>query len=98
MEEKHKKHAMYQTQLENDNQKLIYEVDNLKDLCEEYEELLIELKRQFKDKSRDYEHQKREYKDLFADFNRLKDIIKQRDKLIEVRPTPCIYLIHSQPT
>jgi hypothetical protein len=85
MEEKYKKHAIYQTQLENDNQKLIYEVDNLKDLCEEYEELQVELKRQFKDKSRECEHQKRDYKDLFTDFNRLKEIIKQRDKLIEVR-------------
>jgi hypothetical protein len=52
MEEKYKKHAIYQTQFENDNQKLLYEVDLLKDLIEEHEELIIELRRQFKDKSR----------------------------------------------
>jgi len=52
MEEKYKKHAIYQTQFENDNQKLLYEVDILKDLIEEHEELIIELRRQFKEKSR----------------------------------------------
>lgn len=52
MEEKFKKHAIYQTQLENDNQKLIYEVDLLKDLIEEHQELIIELRRQFKEKAR----------------------------------------------
>lgn len=52
MEEKFKKHAIYQAQFENDNQKLLYEVDLLKDLIEEHEELIIELRRQFKEKSR----------------------------------------------
>lgn len=52
MEEKFKKHAIYQTQLENDNQKLIYELDLLKDLIEEHQELIIELRRQFKEKAR----------------------------------------------
>ena len=52
MEEKYKKHAIYQTQFENDNQKLLYEVDILKDLIEEHEELIIELRRQFKEKAR----------------------------------------------
>lgn len=52
MDEKFKKHAIYQTQLENDNQKLIYEVDLLKDLIEEHQELIIELRRQFKEKAR----------------------------------------------
>ena len=52
LEDKFTKHAIYQTQFENDNQKLLYEVDMLKDLIEEHEELIIELRRQFKDKSR----------------------------------------------
>jgi hypothetical protein len=52
MNEKFKKHAMYQTQIENDNQKLIYEVELLKDIIEEHDELIVELRRQFKDKSR----------------------------------------------
>ncbi len=52
MEEKYTKHAIYQTQFENDNQKLLYEVDILKDLIEEHEELIAELRRQFKEKSR----------------------------------------------
>ena len=52
MEEKFKKHAIYQAQFENDNQKLLYEVDLLKDLIEEHEELIVELRRQFKEKSR----------------------------------------------
>ena len=52
MNEKFKKHAMYQTQIENDNQKLIYEVELLKDIIEEHDELIVELRRQFKEKSR----------------------------------------------
>ncbi len=52
LEEKYTKHAVYQTQFENDNQKLLYEVDILKDLIEEHEELISELRRQFKEKSR----------------------------------------------
>lgn len=83
MEEKFKKHAIYQTQLENDNQKLIYEVDLLKDLIEEHQELIIELRRQFKEKARELDCQKRANKDLQTDFARLKDILKQRDALIE---------------
>jgi hypothetical protein len=43
---------MYQTQIENDNQKLIYEVELLKDIIEEHDELIVELRRQFKEKSR----------------------------------------------
>lgn len=107
MEEKYKKHAIYQTQFENDNQKLLYEVDLLKDLLEEHEELIIELRRQFKEKSRvifplffsiinlnrhnnydsilkqELDYQKRTFKDLQTDFHRLKEILKQRDTLIE---------------
>lgn len=52
LEEKYTKHAIFQTQFENDNQKLLYEVDILKDIIEENEELIIELRRQFKEKSR----------------------------------------------
>jgi len=83
IEERYKKHAMYQTQLENDNQKLIYEVDSLKDVIEDYEELIVELKRQYKEKNREVENQKRQNKDLSVDFERLKVILKQRDDLIE---------------
>ena len=83
MEEKYKKHAIFQTQFENDNQKLLYEVDLLKDMLEEHEELIIELRRQFKEKSRELDYQKRSYKDLQTDFTRLKEILKQRDALIE---------------
>lgn len=83
MDEKFKKHAIFQTQLENDNQKLLYEVDLLKDLIEEHQELIIELRRQFKDKSKELDYQKRSNKDLQTDFVRLKEILKQRDALIE---------------
>jgi hypothetical protein len=83
LEEKYTKHAIYQTQFENDNQKLLYEVDILKDLIEEHEELIIELRRQFKEKSRELDYQKRTNKDLQTDFVRLKEILKQRDALIE---------------
>lgn len=83
LEEKYTKHAVYQTQFENDNQKLLYEVDILKDIIEEHDELIVELRRQFKDKSRELDFQKRNTKDIQADFLRLKEILAQRDQLIQ---------------
>ena len=56
MEEKYKKHAIYQTQFENENRTLLYEVDALKDLIEEQDELIVELRRQFKEKARVSSH------------------------------------------
>lgn len=86
IEERYKKHAMYQTQLENDNQKLIYEVDSLKDVIEDYEELIVELKRQYKEKNREVENQKRQNKDLSVDFERLKVIEAARRSDRKQRP------------
>jgi hypothetical protein len=83
LEEKYTKHAIFQTQFENDNQKLLYEVDILKDIIEENDELIIELRRQYKDKSRELDFQKRSNKDIQTDFSRLKEILKQRDQLIQ---------------
>jgi uncharacterized coiled-coil DUF342 family protein len=83
MEEKYKKHAIYQTQLENDNQKLLYEVDSLKDQLEEYEEQIIELKRQSKEKDTKINNQKRELKDHEETVKGLQELIKQRDELLK---------------
>lgn len=83
MEEKYKKHAIYQTQLENDNQKLLYEVDSLKDQLEEYEEQIIELKRQSKEKDTKINNQKRELKDYEQMVKGLQELIKQRDELLK---------------
>jgi len=83
LEEKYTKHAIFQTQFENDNQKLLYEVDILKDIIEENDELIVELRRQFKEKARELEFQKRSTKDIQTDFLRLKEILNQRDQLIK---------------
>ena len=89
MEKNYKNDTIYQTKLEKKEQnlakqKLEFEVDNFKDLLEEYEEMIVEVKRKYKHKCSELDQQKRDNKDLSTDFDRLKEILKQRDKLIEV--------------
>ncbi|XP_064647547.1 leucine-rich repeat flightless-interacting protein 2-like isoform X2 [Lineus longissimus] len=83
LEDKYKKAAMSNAQLDNEKQTLKYQVDHFKDLVDELEEGYTEAMRQYKDKARDLDFQKRSYKDLERDVEFLKEQIKQRDKLIE---------------
>ncbi len=52
MEEKYKKAMVSNAQLDNEKANLIYQVDTLKDVIEEMEELMSELRREAEDKSK----------------------------------------------
>lgn len=52
VEEKYKKAMVSNAQLDNDKANLIYQVDTLKDVVEEMEEQMAELKRELEEKSK----------------------------------------------
>lgn len=52
MEEKYKKAMVSNAQLDNDKANLIYQVDTLKDVIEEMEEQMAEMKRELEEKSK----------------------------------------------
>ena len=52
VEEKYKKAMVSNAQLDNDKGNLIYQVDTLKDVIEEMEEQMSEMKRELEDKSK----------------------------------------------
>lgn len=52
MEEKYKKAMVSNAQLDNDKANLIYQVDTLKDVIEEMEEQMSEMKRELEEKSK----------------------------------------------
>lgn len=52
VEEKYKKAMVSNAQLDNDKANLIYQVDTLKDVIEEMEEQMSEMKRELEDKSK----------------------------------------------
>lgn len=52
VEEKYKKAMVSNAQLDNEKANLIYQVDTLKDVIEEMEELMSELRRENEDKSK----------------------------------------------
>lgn len=52
MEEKYKKAMVSNAQLDNDKTNLVYNVDTLKDVIEEMEEQMAEMRRETEDKSK----------------------------------------------
>lgn len=110
MEEKYKKAMVSNAQLDNDKGNLIYQVDTLKDVIEEMEEQMAEMRRELDEKSKvswnvwlnsgsglgvwikmfylffqDLERQKHTCSVLQHKQEELKEGIRQRDELIEVR-------------
>lgn len=83
VEEKYKKAMVSNAQLDNDKGNLIYQVDTLKDVIEEMEEQMAEMKRELDDKSKDLERQKHTCSVLQHKQEELKEGIRQRDELIE---------------
>ncbi|KAA0718272.1 Leucine-rich repeat flightless-interacting protein 2 [Triplophysa tibetana] len=83
VEEKYKKAMVSNAQLDNEKANLIYQVDTLKDVIEEMEELMSELRRENEDKSKDLVRQKHTCSVLQHKQEELKEGIRQRDELIE---------------
>ncbi|XP_066535106.1 leucine-rich repeat flightless-interacting protein 2 isoform X3 [Hoplias malabaricus] len=83
VEEKYKKAMVSNAQLDNDKANLIYQVDTLKDVIEEMEEQMSELRRETEEKSKELERQKHSCTVLLHKQDELKEGIRQRDELIE---------------
>ncbi|XP_042358371.1 leucine-rich repeat flightless-interacting protein 2 isoform X2 [Plectropomus leopardus] len=83
VEEKYKKAMVSNAQLDNDKGNLIYQVDTLKDVIEEMEEQMAEMRRELEDKSKELERQKHTCTVLQHKQEELKEGIRQRDELIE---------------
>ncbi|XP_056616477.1 leucine-rich repeat flightless-interacting protein 2 isoform X6 [Triplophysa dalaica] len=83
VEEKYKKAMVSNAQLDNEKANLIYQVDTLKDVIEEMEELMSELRRENEDKSKELVRQKHTCSVLQHKQEELKEGIRQRDELIE---------------
>eukprot|EP00063_Salmo_salar_P079215 XP_014054050.1 PREDICTED: leucine-rich repeat flightless-interacting protein 2-like [Salmo salar] len=82
VEEKYKKAMVSNAQLDNDKANLIYYVDTLKDVIEEMEEQMAELRRETEDKSKELERQKHTCTILQHKQVELKEGIRQRDEHI----------------
>lgn len=85
VEEKYKKAMVSNAQLDNEKNNLIYQVDTLKDVIEEQEEQMAEFYRENEEKSKELERQKHMCSVLQHKMDELKEGLRQRDELIEVR-------------
>ncbi|XP_071248790.1 leucine-rich repeat flightless-interacting protein 2-like isoform X5 [Salvelinus alpinus] len=83
VEEKYKKAMVSNAQLDNDKANLIYNVDTLKDVIEEMEEQMAEMRRETEDKSKQLERQKHTCTVLQHKQVELKEGIRRRDEHIE---------------
>ncbi|CAF1081650.1 unnamed protein product [Adineta steineri] len=83
LESKYKILMITNSSMYNEKQSLHYQIDNYKDLLEEYCETSNQAKRQLKEKSREFDLQKRTLNDLQQDYNKSVEILTNCEKLIE---------------
>ncbi|XP_042302661.1 leucine-rich repeat flightless-interacting protein 1 isoform X6 [Sceloporus undulatus] len=82
VEEKYKKAMVSNAQLDNEKTNFMYQVDTLKDALLELEEQLAESKRQYDEKSKDFEREKHAHNILQFQFMEVKEALKQREELL----------------
>ncbi|KAJ7344936.1 hypothetical protein JRQ81_000886 [Phrynocephalus forsythii] len=82
VEEKYKKAMVSNAQLDNEKTNFMYQVDNLKDALLELEEQLAESRRQYEEKSKDFEREKHAHSVLQFQFVEVKEALKQREELL----------------
>uniref|UniRef100_A0A8D0E6Y0 LRR binding FLII interacting protein 1 n=1 Tax=Salvator merianae TaxID=96440 RepID=A0A8D0E6Y0_SALMN len=86
VEEKYKKAMVSNAQLDNEKTNFMYQVDTLKDALLELEEQLAESRRQYEEKSKDFEREKHAHSILQFQFMEVKEALKQREELLaEIR-------------
>ncbi|XP_075790139.1 leucine-rich repeat flightless-interacting protein 1 isoform X50 [Pelodiscus sinensis] len=86
VEEKYKKAMVSNAQLDNEKTNFMYQVDTLKDVLLELEEQLAESRRQYEEKSKEFEREKHAHSILQFQFTEIKETLKQREEmLIEIR-------------
>nr|XP_060637727.1 leucine-rich repeat flightless-interacting protein 1 isoform X25 [Anolis sagrei ordinatus] len=82
VEEKYKKAMVSNAQLDNEKTNFMYQVDNLKDALFELEEELAESKREYDEKSKEFEREKHAHNTLKFQFVEVKEALKQREELL----------------
>ncbi|XP_074858177.1 leucine-rich repeat flightless-interacting protein 1 isoform X34 [Carettochelys insculpta] len=86
VEEKYKKAMVSNAQLDNEKTNFMYQVDTLKDALLELEEQLAESRRQYEEKSKEFEREKHAHSILQFQFAEIKDTLKQREEMLtEIR-------------
>ncbi|XP_066483631.1 leucine-rich repeat flightless-interacting protein 1 isoform X12 [Tiliqua scincoides] len=81
-EEKYKKAMVSNAQLDNEKTNFMYQVDALKDALLELEEQLAESRRQYEEKSKDFEREKHAHAILQFQFTEVKEALKHREELL----------------
>ncbi|XP_067994133.1 leucine-rich repeat flightless-interacting protein 1 isoform X8 [Melanerpes formicivorus] len=82
VEEKYKKAMVSNAQLDNEKTNFMYQVDTLKDALLELEEQLAETRRQYEEKSKEFEREKHAHSILQFQFQEIKEALKQRDEML----------------
>ncbi|XP_059963192.1 leucine-rich repeat flightless-interacting protein 1 isoform X26 [Mesoplodon densirostris] len=83
VEEKYKKAMVSNAQLDNEKTNFMYQVDTLKDTMLELEEQLAESRRQYEEKSKEFEREKHAHSILQFQFAEVKEALKQREEMLE---------------
>ncbi|XP_006893577.1 PREDICTED: leucine-rich repeat flightless-interacting protein 2 [Elephantulus edwardii] len=83
VEEKYKKAMVSNAQLDNEKMKFMYQVDTLKDMLMEMEEELAESRRQYEEKSKEFEREKHAHSVLRFQFAEVQEALKQRQEMLE---------------
>ncbi|XP_040087811.1 leucine-rich repeat flightless-interacting protein 1 isoform X24 [Oryx dammah] len=83
VEEKYKKAMVSNAQLDNEKTNFMYQVDTLKDMLLELEEQLAESRRQYEEKSKEFEREKHAHSILQFQFAEVKEALKQREEMLE---------------
>ncbi|XP_040532255.1 leucine-rich repeat flightless-interacting protein 1 isoform X25 [Gallus gallus] len=82
VEEKYKKAMVSNAQLDNEKTNFMYQVDTLKDALLELEEQLAESRRQYEEKSKEFEREKHAHSILQFQFKEIKEALKQREEML----------------
>lgn len=83
VEEKYKKAMVSNAQLDNEKMNYMYQVDTLKDALLELEEQLAESRRQYEEKSKEFEREKHTHSLLQFQFAQVKAALQQREEMLE---------------
>ncbi|XP_073663146.1 leucine-rich repeat flightless-interacting protein 1 isoform X4 [Tursiops truncatus] len=83
VEEKYKKAMVSNAQLDNEKTNFMYQVDTLKDMMLELEEQLAESRRQYEEKTKEFEREKHAHSILQFQFAEVKEALKQREEMLE---------------
>ncbi|XP_019484855.1 PREDICTED: leucine-rich repeat flightless-interacting protein 1 isoform X1 [Hipposideros armiger] len=83
VEEKYKKAMVSNAQLDNEKTNFMYQVDTLKDTLLELEEQLAESRRQYEEKTKEFEREKHAHSLLQFQFAEVKAALRQREEMLE---------------